>query len=108
MKIEYVHKMGNQKKPFTVFEDSEIPEKIRKIILENDAFSASQNFGEKGLGIPEEFEILKITCDDGIKREFEYYNKALYDMYKGGEKERPVFQVFAHFMQEAREKLLSK
>jgi len=100
--------MGNQKKPFTVFEDSEIPEKIRKIILENEAFSASQNFGQKGLGTPEEFEILKITYDDGTKREFEYYNKGFYYMYKGGEKERPIFQVFAHFMKEERDKLLSK
>lgn len=102
MKIEYVHKLGDEKKTFSVFEDAEIPENIVHIIIENTAFSSPQIFGQKGLGSPEEIEILNITYDDGTKREFEYHNQGIYYMLKGGEKERPVYQVFAYFMSKAR------
>ena len=98
MKIEYVYKLDNEKKDFTVFEDAEIPETIKNIINENEAFSVSRVFGEKGLGSPEEIEILNITFADGKKREFKYINKGIHYMFMGGEKDRPVFQVFTHFM----------
>ena len=41
MKIEYVHKMGDQKKPFSAFEDTEIPENI-KISLPSTAACMSR------------------------------------------------------------------
>lgn len=98
MKIEYVHKMGKENKFPTTFDENEIPENIKKIIVDNEAFSASQDFGQMGLGKPDEIEILSIISDDGQKKEFKYYNKAIHYMMSGGEKERPIFQVFTHFM----------
>jgi hypothetical protein len=98
MKIEYVHNMGNSNKPYTLYDENEIPKDILEIISNNKEFSVSKSFGQKGLGSPDEIEVLHIILDNGEQRKFQYYNKGIYYMLNGGEHDRPVFQVFAHFM----------
>ena len=104
MKIEYVHKMGYEEKPFQSFEDIDIPERIKNIILNNSFFSESTIFGKEGIGSPDEIEILKIEFDNGEKKEFQYFNKGIHFMMTGGDDERPIFQVFTYFMMFEREK----
>jgi hypothetical protein len=79
------------------FPFNSVSEEIIDILRNNEAFQESAVFGEQGLGEPEEYEKLIIEDENGC-REFEYFNKAIWYMGRGGEKERPVFQVFAHFM----------
>lgn len=98
MKFEYFHKIGNIDKPFTFFEEEDIPDNILEIIKTNDAFADSKVFGIKGIGSPDEIEELNIIFDDGSRREFNYFNKSIHYVMAGGEKERPIFQVFAYFM----------
>ena len=75
----------------------QVPANILKIIKTHESFSKSCTFGKKGIGNPEEYE--KLIISDGQKeKQFEYFNKGLYFMMSSSEKERPVFQVFAHFM----------
>lgn len=104
MKVEYVHKMGKEDKPFKTFEEKDIPKNIIEIIKTNDAFADSKVFGKKGIGSPDETEQLNIITDDGSRKEFRYFNKSIHYAFAGGEKERPIFQVFAHFMKEQRGK----
>ena len=74
-----------------------VPENIMEIIENHEAFSAPGVFGEQGLGSPEEYEKLIFSDDNGC-RTFEYFNRGIYYMMSGNEKERPGFQVFTHFM----------
>jgi len=74
-----------------------VPENIQQIIRTHQAFRESKVFGTQGLGSPEEYEKLVLEDDDGC-RTFEYFNKGLSYMMSGGEEDRPVFQVFTHFM----------
>jgi hypothetical protein len=104
MLIEYVHKMGNEDKPLRTYEEEEIPGKIIEIIRTNDAFTEPKTFGKKGIGSPDEIEQLNIIAEDGSRKEFSYFNKSIHYAFAGGEKERPIFQVFAHFMKEQRSK----
>lgn len=104
MKIEYVHKMGKEDKLLKTFEEEDIPGNILEIIKTNDAFADSKILGEKGIGSPDEIEQLNIITDDGSMKEFRYFNKTIHYAFAGGEKERPIFQVFAYFMKEERRK----
>jgi hypothetical protein len=98
MKIEYIYKLGNKQKQPPMFRDTEIPEEIKNIIQTHPAFSKSTRFGEKGIGYPDEIEILNIEFDNGEKKKFRYFNKGIHYVMMGGEKERPIFRVFAYFM----------
>ncbi len=106
MRIKYIHKMVNNFKEVDSlnlidYEESDLPDNIIQIIKTHKDLSKSNKFGEKGLGDPQEYEKLIIEDSSGT-REFEYYNKGIYFMMKGGEDDRPVFQVFAHLMTEGR------
>lgn len=68
MRIEYVHKMGNEQKLLTSYEDNDVPEKIKRIIIDNPNFSESKVFGQKEVGSPDEIEILNIELDNGQKK----------------------------------------
>ena len=94
--------MGEEKKATSVFEEADIPEEIKNIILNNKEFSKSKIFGQKDLGSPDEIELMNIVLSDNKKLEFKYFNKGIYYMMHGGEKERPIFQVFTHFMTNGR------
>ena len=74
-----------------------VPENILGIIRRHKAFRESALFGAPGLGHPEEYEKLVLECEGGC-RTFEYFNKGIWYMATGTEEDRPVFQVFAHFM----------
>jgi hypothetical protein len=50
------------------------------------------------LGEPIEYEKLIVSKDGEDDKVFEYYNKGIHYMMYGGENEKPIFQVFAHFM----------
>jgi len=101
MKIKYGHSMIkslNDKNIRTVeFDEKDLPDSIIQIIKTHPAFSSSSTFGQKGLGNPQEYEILIITDDNGT-RQFDYFNKGIYYMLKGDKAEQPVFQVFANLM----------
>ena len=104
MQIKYVHKMGNENKPFTIFSREEIPDDILEIILKNKSFRESTTFGEEGLGEPEEIDELIVVFDDGIEKTFKYMNKVIHYFFKGDEALRPVFIVFAYFMGKEKER----
>lgn len=74
-----------------------VPENILEIIRTHEAFRESASFGAPGLGRPEEYERLVLEVE-GEFRTFEYFNKGISYMATGTEGDRPVFQVFAHFM----------
>jgi len=107
MQIKYVHKMGNENKPFTIFSREEIPDDILEIILKNESFRESTTFGEEGLGEPEEIDELIVVFDDGIEKTFKYMNKVIHYFFKGDEALRPVFIVFAYFMGKEKERQTS-
>ena len=88
--------------PVNGYDESNLPDNIIQIIKTHKDLSKSNTFGEKNLGDPQEYEKLIIENSFG-NREFEYYNKGIYFMMKSGEKDRPVFQVFAHLMAIKRE-----
>ena len=101
MKISYIHAMLDEADDRSDLKLVEIPidhvpENILQIIRNHDAFSASAVFGARGIGDPEEYEKLVLE-DEGGCRIFEYFNKSISYMLHGTEKDRPVFQVFAHF-----------
>lgn len=102
MQIKYVHKMGNQDKPFMIFGKDDVPEDILDIVLENEFFKQSTIFGEKGLGEPDEIEILVIVFDKGIEKTFTYLNKGIHYLVKGDNSLQPVFKVFTYFMMKER------
>lgn len=101
MQIKYVHKMGNEDKPFRIFEKDDVLEDILKIIAENQFFKESTSFGQKGLGDPEQIEIL-IISDKGIEKNFKYFNRAIHYMIMGDNSLQPVFKVFTYFMMKER------
>jgi len=106
MKIKYIHKMVNNFKAvdslkLIEYDESDLPDNIIQIIKTHGDLSKSNTFGKKDLGDPQEYEKLIIEDSPGT-REFEYYNKGIYFMMKGGEDDRPVFQVFAHLMTKER------
>ena len=84
------------------YDENDLSDDIIKIIKTQKDFMASNQFGKKDLGDPQEYERLIIEDSSGI-REFEYYNKGIYFMLSGGEEDRPVFQVFSHLMSKERE-----
>jgi hypothetical protein len=92
MKIAYVHAMLDEASDRSDLKLVEIPQIIRN----HDAFCASGEFGEQGIGDPEEYEKLVLE-DEGGGKVFEYFNKGISYMMNGTEEDRPVFQVFAHF-----------
>ncbi len=108
MQIKYFHKMGNEDKPFMILGKDDIPEKILNILLGNKLFETSTIFGKKGLGDPDEIEILTIIFDDGKEKTFKYYNKGIHYLFHGDESLQPVFQVFTFFMMQERNKLNPK
>lgn len=102
MKIKYVRAMVDNFKEVDSlrlyeYDESDLPNEILEIIKTHKDFSRSNTFGQKDLGEPQEYEKLIIE-DSSASREFEYFNKGIYYMAIGGEKDRPVFQVFAHLM----------
>lgn len=102
MKIQYAHTMLKRIKdaPSVRLEDippEDVPNHIQEIISNHKAFSESNAFGRTGLGRPEEYEKLVISEGDRT-RTFEYFNKGINFMSMGTEEDRPIFQVFAHFM----------
>ena len=102
MQIKYVHKMGNEIKPFMIFGKDDIPENILDIILGNKLFKKSTIFGEKGLGDPDEIEDLVIVFDEGNEKTFKYLNKGIHYLVKGDNSLQPVFKVFTYFMMKER------
>ncbi len=84
------------------YKEADIPENILFILKENKHFKSSKIFGSKNLGEPIEYEKL-IVSDEQDEKVFEYYNKGIHYMMYGGENERPIFQVFAHFMTRGKE-----
>jgi hypothetical protein len=107
MRIQYAHTMLKRIKdaPFVRLEDmplEDVPSHIQEIISNHRAFSESNTFGRTGLGTPEEYEKLVISGGDRVKT-FEYFNKGIHFMSTGTEEDRPIFQVFAHFMKQALE-----
>ncbi len=102
MRIQYVHSMLERAEDAVTvhLEDmplEDVPSQIRDIIKNHKAFSESNTFGRAGLGTPEEYEKLVVSEGNRTKT-FEYFNKAIHFMASGTEKDRPIFQVFAHFM----------
>ena len=85
-----------------IFGKDDVPENILDIILENENFKKSTIFGEKGLGDPEEIEILVIVFDNGSEKTFKYLNKGIHYLIKGDNSLQPVFKVFAYFMMKER------
>ena len=106
MTIRYVHSMLERAEDAVTvrLEDvplEDIPSHIRDIINNHKAFSESNTFGRAGLGTPEEYEMLVVSEGNRTKT-FEYFNKAIHFIATGTEEDRPIFQVFAHFMRQAR------
>lgn len=93
MQIKYVHKMGNENKPFTIFSREEIPDDILEIILKNESFRESTTFGEEGLGEPEEIDELIVVFDDGIEKTFKYMNKAIHYFFQGDDSSTCIYSV---------------
>lgn len=98
MVIKYVHKLGNEKKELKAYQSQDIPDNIIEIITTNPRFSESCSFGQKGLGEPDEIELLSITSDGGEEISFLYYNKGIHYMMNGCSEDQPIFQVFTYFM----------
>jgi hypothetical protein len=99
IKLHYQYKMGNETTQEGFFKEGEVSSKNLDIISSNERFMKSNSFGQKGLGNPEEYELLLID-NDGIRKSFEYFNKGIHYMLNGTESDRPVFQVFTFFMTE--------
>ena len=102
MKIGYVHAMLDEADDRSDLKLVEIPldrvpKNILQIMRNHDAFCASAVFGAQGIGDPEEYEKLVLE-DEGGCRIFEYFNKGISYMLYGTEEDRPIFQVFAHFL----------
>jgi len=101
MKIKYGHSMIKSLKDKNIrtieYDEKDLPDSIIQIIKTHPAFSSSSTFGQKDMGSPQEYEILIIADHNGT-RQFEYFNKGIYYMLKGGKAEQPVFQVFANLM----------
>ncbi len=102
MKILYAHTMLENPDDRRAVQLAEIPfdsvpENILEIIRTHEVFQKSTSFGALGLGNPEEYEKLVLKEDNGC-RIFEYFNKGISYMLTGTEKDRPVFQIFTHFM----------
>lgn len=83
--------------------ETDIPENILSILRKNKHFKSSKTFGNKNFGEPIEYEKLVISNEGEDDKVFEYYNKGIHYMLYGGENERPIFQVFAHFMMREKE-----
>ena len=108
MRVQYVHGMLERAKDAASLHLEEmpledIPVHIRDILQNHRDFSESRTFGQTGLGTPQEYEKLVVSEGDRT-RTFEYFNKAICYMAKGKEEDKPVFQVFAHLMMQARAK----
>ena len=106
MRIRYVHSMLERPEdaarvPMEDIPTEGVPSHILEIIERHEAFSESATFGGRGLGDPEEYEKLVISTGSSCKT-FEYFNKGVHFMSTGSEKDRPIFQVFAHFMMQSR------
>ena len=97
MTFEYTHKMGNKTTRKINLKKDDIPQNIFDIIINDDSFSQSGSFGQKGLGEPDEFEEL-IFRDGNDVKVFTYFNKGIHYMIYSTEKNRAIFQVFAYFM----------
>jgi hypothetical protein len=102
MKISYAHRMirNLNKLPFlkmNEYDENDLPKDIVEIINTHKDFVKSKVFGKKNLGEPQEYEKL-IIIDKSGTREFEYYNKGIFYLTMGTEKDRPVFQVFSELM----------
>jgi hypothetical protein len=97
MTFEYIHKLGNKTTHKINIKKDDIPNHILEIINNNESFSQSSSFGQKGLGDPDEFEEL-ILRDGNDVRVFTYYNKGIHYMMNSTEKNRSIFQVFVYFM----------
>jgi hypothetical protein len=102
MKILYRHSMLEDLGDRSNVDPAEVPidhvpESILEIIRTHEAFRESTSFGASGLGHPEEYEKLVLEDENG-SRTFEYFNKGISYMIAGTEEDRPVFQVFTHFM----------
>lgn len=102
MRIHYLHTMLDNVDDRWNIELTEVPldrvpENILEIMRTHEAFLESTVFGAQGLGDPEEYEKLVLEDDSG-SRTFEYFNKGIFYMLSGTEEDRPVFQVFTHFM----------
>ena len=100
MKILYVHAMLGEIGDRTELNLVEVPlirvpEDILQIVRSHEAFRESVGFGARGLVEPEEYEKLVLE-DENVCRTFEYFNKGISYMRSYTEKERPVFQAFAH------------
>lgn len=80
------------------YQEADIPENILSILKKNKHFKSSKTFGNKNLGEPIEYEKLIISNEGEDEKIFEYYNKGIHYMLHCGENEKPIFQVFAHFM----------
>ena len=98
MVIKYVHKLGNENKEPNTYQSQGIPDNIIEIITTNPKFSESCTFGQKGLGEPDEIELLSIISDGGEEMSFSYYNKGIHYMMNGHSEDQPIFQVFTYFM----------
>ncbi len=98
MVIKYVHRLGDEKKELKAYQSQDIPDNIIEIITTNPRFSESCIFGQKGLGEPDEIELLSIISDGGEEMSFTYYNKGIHYMMNGSPEDQPIFQVFTYFM----------
>lgn len=100
MKLRYCHTMlkslkGKISCDLSDISTDSLPADVLEIIENHKDFSSSRTFGKKGLGSPEEYEILEVQ-DDSSTRTFEYFNKGISFMMSGTAEDRPAFKVFAH------------
>ena len=98
MVIKYVHKLGNENKDPKAYQSQDLPDNIVEIITTNPRFSESCILGQKGLGEPDEIELLSIISDGGEEISFTYYNKGIHYIVFGDSEDQQVFQVFSYFM----------
>ncbi len=103
MKIRYCHAMlkniNDRKKLYLKeYQETDIPENILSILRTNKHLKSSKIFGNESFGEPIEYEKLIVSSEGKDEKVFEYYNKGIHYMMYGGENEKPIFQVFAHFM----------
>lgn len=106
MRLRYCHAMvkradDGSRLPLQDVSVDGLPDHILEILKNHPAFSKSASFGRKGIGSPEEYEKLEVSDDAGV-REFVYHNKGMHFMMEGKEVDRPVFQVFVHFMSQVK------
>jgi hypothetical protein len=97
MTFEYTHKIGNKTTHKINIKKDKIPDHILDIITNDESFSQSSSFGQKGLGDPDEFEELILRDGNDVKV-FTYFNKGIHYMMHSTEKYRNIFQVFIYFM----------